>query len=707
MARDETEESLMRKVLLACSAALLVFVAAGPAWADGDERGRHGAIESLSAKPSFVTGGDVLVAIDVPRSMSLSRVEVELNGDDVTGAFSASADDPRRLVGLVEGLRIGRNELTASEGRSKGRDREFGELKLRNHPISGPLFSGPYQTPFICRTTASGLDAPTDPVTCSAPTKVSWFYRATNNTFKPLANPTDRPADLAQTTTRSGETVDYVVRVESGVINRSVYHWAVLAAGGETVNGWNDRLVYEFGGGCGTGYHQGALPQSSVLDNAVLSQGYAKASSTLNVMQTACNDVLSAETMMMVKERIVEGLLSPPVWTMGWGGSGGAIQQLMIAENYPGLLDGLVPSATFQDTQLAEPPDCRLLNRYFAGSGAALTGAQRLAISGYLNAFTCTAWDLAFANVIVAEAGCDPAVPVALRYNAVTNPTGARCTLWDGLVNIWGRDPATGFARRSLDNVGVQYGLQALQEGKITVDQFLDLNERIGGYDNDGDPRPERSVADPEALRIAYRTGRIVLGHGGLGDVPILDIRTYTDNVVDIHTYIHSYIVRERLRENTGSASNHVMWRAAGAGSTAMTSAARNTMATWLDNIAADDSRHPSRKRLVRAKPPEAIDGCWTTAGQRIDDPAEIDATGPCTQLFPPAATPRLRAGSPLESAVIKCRLRRVRLSHYGVAFTPEQAERLNAVFPDGVCDYGKRGVGQRRMKDTWQSYGS
>ena len=66
---------------------------------------------------------------------------------------------------------------------------------------------------------------------------------------------------------------------------------------------------------------------------------------------------------------------------MGWGGSGGAIQQLMIAQNYPGLLDGIVPSATFQDNGLAEPADCRLLNRYFTAFGAGLTTAQRQSIS--------------------------------------------------------------------------------------------------------------------------------------------------------------------------------------------------------------------------------------------------------------------------------------------------------------------------------------
>jgi hypothetical protein len=38
------EESLMRLVLLACSVALLALVAAGPAWADDDDRGHDGAI---------------------------------------------------------------------------------------------------------------------------------------------------------------------------------------------------------------------------------------------------------------------------------------------------------------------------------------------------------------------------------------------------------------------------------------------------------------------------------------------------------------------------------------------------------------------------------------------------------------------------------------------------------------------------------------
>jgi hypothetical protein len=696
----------MRKLVFVLISTALAAMALGPPAAARSSHSKLD-VESLSADPNRVTGGDVLLAVDVPRRIPIARLRIERNGADVTAAFEADAERPRRLVGLVEGLELGHNEIEAFERRpSKKRSKRLGELRLRNHPITGPVFSGPHQTPFICQTAETDLGPPLD-ADCSAPMRTEFVYRSTQTGgFRPLPDPTSRPADLAQTTTRSGETVDYIVRVESGTINRAVYRWAVLAAGGEAGAGWNRRLVYEYGGGCGTGYHQGTLGTSAVLDDTVLSQGYAKASASLNTLQTACNEVLSAETTMMVKERIVEILRAAPVWTMGWGGSGGAIQQLSVAHNYPGLLDGIVPSLTFQDAQLGEPVDCRLLNRYFAGPGATLTAAQRQAINGYRNIASCIAWDAAFANVIVADVGCDPSVPANLIYNAVTNPTGARCTLWDSNVNVWGRDPATGFARRTLDNVGVQYGLRALQEGAITVDQFLDLNEKIGGYDNDGRPRPERAVADPAAVATAYRTGRINSGAGGLPRVPILDVRPYGDfPQIDIHTYIHSYIVRERMRRATGTAANQVMWRAAGGGVAPMTAAARELMADWLDALASDTSRRPPARQVIAAKPAGAVDACWTPAGERIDDPAEIDATGPCTDLYPPASTPRLRAGQPLGSGAIKCRLRPVDPGDYGM-LTPGREARLRAVFPEGVCDYRRPGIGEQPLSGTWLSFG-
>ncbi len=96
----------------------------------------------------------------------------------------------------------------------------------------------------------------------------------------------------------------------------------------------------------------------------------------------------------------------------------------------------------------------------------------------------------------------------ALRYHPTTNPKGARCDVYDHTVNAYGRDPKTGFARRPLDNVGVQYGLAALNAGVISKEQFLDLNERIGGFDNDGNVVSART-AGGSSPRFAPPTGPV------------------------------------------------------------------------------------------------------------------------------------------------------------------------------------------------------
>src|SRR5262249_2796520 len=58
---------------------------------------------------------------------------------------------------------------------------------------------------------------------------------------------------------------------------------------------------------------------------------------------------------------------------------------------------------------------------------------------------------------------------------------GVEWTHWADLVNIYGQ-AATGFARSPWDNVGVQYGLQAMRDGVITTAEFLDLNARVGSW---------------------------------------------------------------------------------------------------------------------------------------------------------------------------------------------------------------------------------
>ena len=100
-------------------------------------------------------------------------------------------------------------------------------LSVRNHSIAGPMFSGPHLTPYECRTEESGLGAPLDS-DCSAARRVEFFYRTTDGEFKPLADPTERSVDLVTTTTSAGVTVPYVVRIESGTLNRSIYRIAML-----------------------------------------------------------------------------------------------------------------------------------------------------------------------------------------------------------------------------------------------------------------------------------------------------------------------------------------------------------------------------------------------------------------------------------------------------------------------------------------------
>ncbi len=107
---------------------------------------------TLSTLPDAVTGGDVLVAL---RGLGASdSFTVTRNGQDVSTAFHRLENG--EIHGLVTGLNEGENTLVAS---SKGRS---ATLTIKNHPIAGPVISGPHQTPFICRTEDAGLGAPLD-----------------------------------------------------------------------------------------------------------------------------------------------------------------------------------------------------------------------------------------------------------------------------------------------------------------------------------------------------------------------------------------------------------------------------------------------------------------------------------------------------------------------------------------------------------------
>jgi hypothetical protein len=401
---------------------------------------------------------------------------------------------------------------------------------------------------------------------------------------------------------------------------------------------------------------------------------------------------------------------------MGYGGSGGAIQQLLISQNFPGLLDGILPSLTYPDSvsTRAGVTDCRLLMNFYKSDPATWTQEKQTAVEGYTPG-TCRAWDRSFIDIIVAAnvRGCG--IPADLVYDPVKNPKGARCTMWDTNVATFGRDPATGFARRSLDNVGVQYGLEALNTGAISTKEFLDLNEKIGGYDNDGVVRAQRTVADPEAIRLAYAAGRLNSGAGGLGNIPILHYRSYNDPLGDIHDRFRDFTMRERLKKANGRADNQVLWiypnTSKNAAETVMATAglaaritglAVDTMSEWLDTLKKDTSSAAIAEKIRRAKPAVAVDGCWDSQGNRIDEPATFDGKGRCNELYPNHKNPRLVAGAPLTDDILKCQLRPIAARDYKVAFTPDEMKRLQSIFPGGVCDYGRPGINQAPLAGTY-----
>ena len=127
------------KVLAAIGVTVLAATSAGDA-ADGLQ------LRVLSSRPDLVTGGDALVRVELPAGVSPSDVKLTLNGTDATARLKADASG-RSLTGLVAGLTLGSNTLTATAPKKAAV-----KLTVVNHPISGPLFSGSQEQPFVCTT---------------------------------------------------------------------------------------------------------------------------------------------------------------------------------------------------------------------------------------------------------------------------------------------------------------------------------------------------------------------------------------------------------------------------------------------------------------------------------------------------------------------------------------------------------------------------
>jgi hypothetical protein len=682
-------------------------------------------VEVVSSFPELVTGGDALVKV-----VGASAAPSVMVGKTVV-PVSFVPDGQGAWLGLVEGLRNGDNELTVSTGDSHV------AIMLTNHPIDGTLFAGPQQTPFVCENEAHGL-APAADDSCAAPAVTGYFYRSSDGQWKAFDDAGKRPDDIELTTTMDGKTVPLITWYEKGVINRSAYVITLLHDPAEgplptlvsNETGWNGKLIMSHRGGVRAAYHMGTSigtldrragyvgGENNNLHESLIRAGYAFAGGSLMVTGTNTNHVVQAETAAKIKERFVE-LFGPPMFTISMGTSGGSMSQHLIAQGYPGLYDAIMPWRSYSDVLTFNTPlnDCNILVNHFNSTDTPWTDIQKREVSGKVSFRFCTEPAPRFPNL--APGNCDRSVASAKALDPVTW-ADVRCTYQDNLVNVYGIDPATGVARSPWDNVGVQYGLKAFNDGIITFDQFTELNARIGGHDINGVIVPgQRAQANPDAVRIAYETGRLNTGDGGLRTIPILDVRGYTDGIctvapcppgdardVDVHDGYHSLVTRARLMKVNGNIDNHVrlvMHEVGHRGPDSIlgivSARAVGLLDEWVTAILADESDTPRAQKVADNRPADLVDGCYTSATTKITN------MGRCAELFPIGTDARMAAGAPWTDDVLKCTLKPVDERDYTQSLTGDQFAALAQVFPEGVCDWTRPGVGQVPLAGTWAVY--
>ena len=679
----------MRSALapLALLAAAFAASASPAAAATGDAE-----IRILSNRADIVSGGDALVEVVPPGRTRPARMRVTAGRRDVTSSFAVRPDG--RFLGVVRGLREGATVITAQNRRGRG-----ARITVRNHPIGGPVIAGPQIQPWTCFDDA--LDAQ-----CNREPRYEFFYRpASGGQLRPY-DPEDPPSDVATTTTDQGRTVPFIVRQETGALDRDEYRIAVLYEPGKPWEPWapqpgfNGKMVIFHGFSCDTAYEQAQAPD--VLDTTALGRGFVTMSHALDNAGHNCNIATQAESLIMTKERVVEqyGELR---YTIGSGCSGGSLVQQQVANAYPGLYQGITPQCSFPDawSSAMQYVNYQLLRRYHEdptrwAPGVVWTPDAVSAVQGHPNPANAITFTTAIASSGDPSREC-PGVPPEQVYDPSTNPDGVRCTLHDYMINVFGKRPQDGFAGRPLGNIGLEYGRKALLAGRISPAQFVDLNEKIGSWDVDYNETPERTDADRPALERVYRSGA-VNSAANLDQVAIIDLRGPDPGA--FHDVYRTYIMRARLEREHGTAANQLLWRGQVPllGDTAFADESIIAMDEWLANVERDERDVPLAQKILSGKPAGLGDRCTDGAGQEAP-------SATCDAAVQSYSDPEIESGMPLTHDVMRCELKPLRRSDYGpVAFSDAQWQQMQRMFPDGVCDFSAPGEGRVPVEE-WLTY--
>ena len=208
-------------------------------------------------------------------------------------------------------------------------------------------------------------------------------------------------------------------------------------------------------------------------------------------------------------------------------------------------------------------------------------------------------------------------------------------------------------------------------------------------------------------------------GGGGLANVPILHSRGYTDAIGDIHDRHRDLTIRARLREG-----QRPFRQSGDLGRTAAATRQRRTRRSLqraqrvrsrgaLDRYdessgsttLAADPAPLSTDKVVKHKPAEAVDACWDATGKRIVERATLRRERQVQHAVSGAqrAAPGRRRAAHQRHHQVSAEADQLSRS-YKVSFTDAQKTRMKAVFPTGVCDYSKPGVGQVPFKGSYSA---
>jgi hypothetical protein len=673
-----------------------------------------------NTRADLVSDGQALVGIG---ARSTKGLRVSVGGRDVTGAFAVRANG--LVEGIVDGLRVGTNVVTASVGSSRR-----STLVITNHPNGGPLFTGPQLQPWNCPAGSGDKQ-------CDQRPRLTYLYRSIDPAKAGL-QPYDRespPSDVATTTTDEGVTVPFVVRQELGYQDRDQYKILTLFDPNKRWNRWtpqrtwNHKVLVTGGGGCGGSYGAGSAPLEDFsgtfgetpgrVDSYVdaLGLGYAVMTTALDNTGHNCNVAVEAEALIMLKEHLIEQY-GDVRFTIGTGCSGGSIVQHTVANAYPGAVyDGLIVTCAYPDTFTAgaQFADYDMLRHYFEtpsmwGTGVVWTPSQWAAVEGRPDPINAVVADEELFKGAVNPVGTCVAANKA--YNPQSNPGGVRCSILDYMKTLLGPRPSKvwtagekrihrGFAGVPFSNRGIEYGLGALQQGLITPEQFVDLNEKIGGLDIDARQSPTRMAGDDGAVANAYRSG-LVDETDHLDQVAIIDHAGPDPGAA--HDYAHTWWIRDRLDKAHGQHGNQVLWfgPAPLIGDPTWPTAALKAMDRWLTAVTTDRSGAPLAKRILADRPADVHDRCEYVVGVTA---APTDGVCLPQETQTHYGTPREVAGGPALNDILKCQLKPLTRDGFGaLGLSDAQWQRLRAVFPTGVCDWHKRGIGQQGVV-AWQTY--